>query len=247
MSRWTVVLAVLLWAPAAAGQEYLIRQPTEPTSSPVHLTRPVEGRVEVTNLPPVQAVRVVGGSLDAPVPVEGEVEIRVRQPLPVEVVNPQAEPPRPLEVTGTVSIDDRAPVRVVVTNPAAAPAGRTRAARRFGAFVFRGTLRPDQDRARRTFSPPKGKVFHMTGLVIEARDGALRARAKAGAGSVEGFVAGAGGAEIPFAVATQGVGTGAALPVPVPLAGPFTLEVTAPGREGPAPFTVVATGYLEAR
>ncbi len=247
MPRWTMVLAVLLWAPVAAAQEYLIRQPAEPASSPVHLTRPVEGRVEVTNLPPVQEVRVVGGSLDTPVPVEGQVDIRVRQPLPVEVVNPPAEPPQPLEVTGTVAIDDRAPVRVLVTNPTAAPAGKDRPARRFGAFVFRGTLRPDQTRARRTFSPPKGKVFLLTGLVIEARDGALRARASAGVGSVEGFVAGAGGAELPFAVVDQRVGTATVLPAPVPLAGPFALEVMAPERAGPARFTVVATGHLVPR
>ena len=247
MPRWTMVLAVLLWAPAAAAQEYLIRQPTEPASSPVHLTRPVEGRVEVTNLPPVQDVRVVGGSLDSPVTVGGQVEIRVRQPLPVEVVNPPAEPAQPFEVTGTVAIDDRAPVRVVVTNPAAAPAGEVRAARRFGAFVFRGTLRPDQDRARRTFSPPEGKVFHLAGLVIEARDEAARARVRAGAASVRGFVRGAGGAELPLAVADQRAGTGTVLPVPVPLAGPFTLEITAPARAAAVPFTVVATGYLASR
>ncbi|NOY46455.1 MAG: hypothetical protein GXP50_13545, partial [Deltaproteobacteria bacterium] len=81
------VLVLVLGVSAAWGQEYLIRQPTEPSSQPVHLTQPVEGAVEVTNLPPVQDVRVTGGTLDGPVTVQGTVEVRTSVPLPVEVTN----------------------------------------------------------------------------------------------------------------------------------------------------------------
>ena len=238
--------AVVVAAVPAGAQEYLIRQPAEPASTPVHLTRPVEGRVEVTNLPEVQEVRVTGGTLDGPVPVEGEVRIRAPAPLAVEVVNPPPELPQPLRVEGTVAVDDRTPVRVVVTNPPAPPP--VPPARRFAAFALRGTLGSRQSRVRRVFSPPEGTVFRLTGIVLDVREGLpLRARVLADPGAIAGYVTGAPEQGVPVALLDSRAGPAAAVPAPVPLAGPFVLEVTAPGGVTSTAFTAVALGYLESR
>ncbi|GAB4260083.1 hypothetical protein [Deferrisoma sp.] len=237
-----VFVAGLLVAVAAAGQEYRIDRPAEPESQPVHLTAPVEGAVEVTNLPPVQDVRVVGGTLEGPVPVQGTVEIRTGAPLPVEVTNPPPAAEGPLEVQGTVAVDDRVPVRVVVTNPPPAPERRPE--RRFAAFSFEGVFRAGQAAVRRAFTPPEGRVFHATGLVLDARtDAFLRLRLLAEAGSVAGDVVGAAGA-VPLCLLDSRVGPTAQLSPPVPLRGEFVLEVEAPAGSLGAPFRATVTGYL---
>ncbi len=245
MRRVWLATFIVAAVPARA-QEYLIRQPAEPASTPVHLTRPVEGRVEVTNLPEVQEVRVTGGTLDGPVPVEGEVRIRAPAPLAVEVVNPPPELPQPLQVEGTVTVDDRRPLRVVVTNPPPPPPAPT--APRFAAFTLRGTLGSRQSRVRRVFSPPEGTVFRLTGLVLDVQDGiSLRARVLAHPEAIAGYVAGAPERAVPVALLDRRAGPAATVPAPVPLAGPFVLEVTAPGGAASTAFTAVAMGYLESR
>ncbi|MBE0617737.1 MAG: hypothetical protein IH608_07410, partial [Proteobacteria bacterium] len=139
MKRLLVLVLTLAAAVAARAQEYRIDRPGEPTSAPVYLTRPVEGRVEVQNLPAVQDVRVVGGPEEA-LEVRGAVEVRTTDPLPVEVVN-LPEAPRRLEVEGTVRVDDERPVRVWVANPPLpTPVPEGRAALPFAAFAARGAF-----------------------------------------------------------------------------------------------------------
>ncbi len=238
--------ALLLAAAPTGAQEYLIRQPAEPASTPVHLTRPVEGRVEVTNLPEVQEVRVMGGVLDGPVPVEGEVRIRAADPLAVEVVNPPPELPQPLHVEGTITVDDRRPVRVVVTNPPPAPTPLP--PRRFAAFSLKGSVGARQTRVRGVFSPPEGRVFRLNGVVLDVREGfPVRARVLADPEAIAGYVAGAPERGIPVALLDSRAGPTAAVPTPVPLAGPFVLEVSAPPGAPSTAFTAVVTGYLEPR
>ncbi|RMG89448.1 MAG: hypothetical protein D6708_09930 [Candidatus Dadabacteria bacterium] len=237
-----VIAVGLVLAAPARGQEYRIDRPSEPESQPVHLTAPVEGTVEVTNLPPVQDVRVVGGALEGPVPVQGTVEIRTGAPLPVEVTNPAPAAEGPVEVQGTVAVDDRVPLRVVVTNPPPAPERRPEP--RFAAFSFEGVFRAGQAAVRRTFTPPEGQVFHATGLVLDARtDAFLRLRLLAEAGAVAGDVVGAPGA-VPLGLLDSRVGPTAPLSPPVPLRGAFVVEVEAPAGSLGAPFRATVTGYL---
>ncbi|WP_169709548.1 hypothetical protein [Deferrisoma camini] len=237
------VLVLVLGVSAAWGQEYLIRQPTEPSSQPVHLTQPVEGAVEVTNLPPVQDVRVTGGTLDGPVTVQGTVEVRASTPLPVEVTNPAPTPAGPVEVEGTVTVDDRVPVRVVVTNPPSPPPAKPE--ERFAVFSFRGVFGGNRGVVRETFSPPEGMVFRATGVTLDCRaDAFLRLRLLADARAVVGQVV--GGGPVPLFLLDSRVAPTASLGRPVPLRGPFVVEVEAPKGLG-APFTAVVTGYLSAR
>ncbi len=236
-------LVLVLGVSAAWGQEYLIRQPTEPSSQPVYLTQPVEGTVEVTNLPAVQDVRVISGTLDGPVSVQGAVEVRASTPLPVEVTNPAPVRRGPVEVEGTVTVDDRAPVRVLVTNlPSPTPA---KPEERFAVFSFRGVLGGNRGVVRETFTPPQGMVFHATGVTLDCRaDAFLRLRLLADARAVDGQVAADGA--VPLFLLDSRVAPTASLNRPVPFRGPFVVEVEAPKGLG-APFTAVVTGYVSAR
>ncbi len=244
MGRWTTVAGLVVVAvgtgAGAWGQEYLIRKPADAASAPVHLTEPVTGRVEVLGAEPLD-VRVVGGSLvdlDGPLTVQGEVDARIPEPLAVEVVN-FPERPGTVQVGGTVRVDDGQPVRVWVENqiePARAPGMKGR----FTAYVFRGRFEAREGRVRGTFSPAEGRVFQLRSVVVDTRrDAVLRVRVLAPAEAVDGDVNGGGRAPVPLVV-TGAAGT--QLAAPVPLAGPFTLEVEAPGPGQGAPFTVVLSG-----
>ncbi|GAB4264483.1 MAG: hypothetical protein Kow0092_16160 [Deferrisomatales bacterium] len=244
--RVLAAAAAVAVATVGGSQEYRIDRPTEPASAPVHLTRPVEGRVEVTNLPPVQEVRVSGGQMDGPMEVQGEVGVRASAPIPVEVVN-APEAPEAFQVRGVVRVDDSPALRVWVENQPEARPARPPQARRFAAYSFRGAFDPDDTRLRKPFRVPQGATFHLTDLTVDTRaDAVLRVRLTAPASAVGGSVAGASGdAELPLAVVDVQMGPAARLGTPVPLTGEFHLEVEAPGPGLGAPFWTVASGYLE--
>lgn len=244
-----IVAAVAMVGASAGAQEYLIRKPGEPLSTPTHLTRAVEGRVEVTNLPEVQEVRITGGTLEGPLDVRGEVGIRTTGPLAVEVLNPAPFPAR-LEVTGTVRVDDAEPLRVQVENlprtPAPAPVA-TPVQKRFVAYAFRGEFTAKEARLRRTYRVPPGPTFQVTDLTLDARpDAVLKVRLTAPASAIGGTVVGPGEGELlPVAVFLSTQVTSVHLSTPVPLKEGFTLEVEALGPGEGAPFSVLASGYVE--
>lgn len=240
---WMVFLAVVGLAHA---QEYRIDRPAEPSSAPVHVTRPVEGRVEVQNLPRVQDVRIVGGP-EEPLEVRGDVEIRVEESLPVEVLNLPELPAR-FEVEGTVRIDDEQPVQVWVVNPPPAPTAAASENRTYAAFASQGSFGPKDTRVTQALRPPEGRVFHLTDLALDARtDAVLRVRVLVPAGAVAGVVSGAGADPLALAVLDSRHGTALRLGTPAPLGGEFTLEVEALGPGQGAPFRVLASGYLSGR
>lgn len=235
-----IAVAVGISGGLVGAQEYLIRTPGEATSTPTHLTRPVEGGVEVTNLPEVQGVRIIGGTLEGPVEVRGEVEVRASAPLAVEVVNPVPFPER-LEVSGTVWVEDAVPVRVRVENLPRSPP-----AKRFVSYVFRGEVAPKESRLRRTFQVPAGPPFQLTDLALDARtDAVLKVRLLAPASAVGGSVVGAGDGEVPLVVLLSSQTTAVRVGTPVPLQGGFSVEVEALGARAVAPFSVLASGHVE--
>lgn len=238
------VCMLLIAAGAAEAQEYRIDRPGEPSSVPVHLTEPVEGRVAVQNLPAVQDVRVVGG-VEGPVEIRGEVELRAEETLAVEVVNFPEAPTR-LEVEGTVRVDDERPVQVWVVNPAAsaAPAGN----RTFAVFGVQGSFTSKDTRVRRPLRAPEGQIFHLSDLTLDARtDAVLRLRVLASADAVAGVVLAPGAEALPLAVLDSRHGTSLRLGTAVPLGGEFVVEVEALGPGQGVPFRVLASGYLSVR
>ena len=235
------ILALVLAASSATSQEYRIDKPGEPTSTPVYLTRSVDGRVEVTNLPPVQEVRITGGSLDSPVEVRGEVGFRAREPLLVQVINPPEFPER-MPVEGTVRLENTQPLRVIVEN---LPRPEREPERQFAVYHFRGGFNSKASKAQRSFQPPAGAAFHLTDLVVDARpDALLKVRLIAPPTVIQGAVAGDGQDAVPVAVVETRKASWQRLGTPVPLGGEFTLEVEAVGPGEGAPFQVVASGYL---
>lgn len=240
---WAILLA---GAAVSQAQEYRIDRPAEPSSAPVHLTRPVEGRVEVRNLPPVQDVRILVGPED-PLEVRGEVEVRAEEALPVEVLNLPELPAR-FEVEGTVRIDDERPVQVWVANPLPSPAAPAPDNRTFAAFVAQGTFGPKEARVSQAFRPPEGRIFHLTDVALDARtDAVLRVRVVAASAAVAGVVSGAGAESVPLAVLDSRHGVALRLGTSVPLGGDFSVEVEALGPGQGAPFRLVASGYLSGR
>lgn len=242
---WVALAWACLWVPSAAAQESYINKPTELAPSPVYLTRPVEGQVEVTNLPPVQDVRITSGTLEGPVEVQGEVGIRTQGPLPVEVSNP-LQFPEALRVDGPVQVDDTQPLRVWVENlPETSTVSPPMTARTFVAYYFKAAFSAKDGRVRRAFRAPAGAVFHLTDLTLDSRpDVNLRVRVVAAAADVDGGVAGAAGAdELPLALVDTRTAPSTRLSTPVPLSGEFALEVEALGPGQGAPFSAVATGF----
>lgn len=244
--RWGALLGIGLWALSAQGQEYRIGQPSEQVSSPVHLTLPAE----VSNLPAVQDVRLVGTALESPVEVRGEVGIRVGAPLPVQVTNaPQL--PAALRVEGPVQVqvDDSQPVRVWVEN--APPPERTGGSAKpsYVVYFVQGVFSSKDTRVRRAYRPPEGAVFHLTDLAVDARpDVNLRVRVLAAPAAVGGRLVGAEGvAEVPLAGLDTRLGISTRLGTPAPLASEFTVEVEALGPGQGAPFRVIASGFLVPR
>lgn len=234
----------LVAAGPATGQEYSITNPTQPSSTPVHLTRPILGSVEVINVPPVQDVRIVGGKPEEPLQVQGEVGLRINGPLPVELVNPPKEN-QEVQVSGTVRVDDTQPVRVWVDNTWNP---ESPSVREFAAFTFQGRFSPTDERQRRVFRSRSGRVFYLTDLLIDSRpDAPLKVRVLAAARNVVGWVTGGGTTEIPLAVLDLRRNPSAQLGTPVPIEGDFTLEVETAGPNQGASFSAVASGYLDVR
>lgn len=247
---WAVLLGAALGAVPCWGQEYRIGRPTEQLPTPVYLTRPVEGQVEVSNLPPVQDVRITGGTVEGPVEVRGDVGLRVTQPLPVEVNN-FPEFPTALQVDGPVRVDDTQPLRVWVENQpeaAAAPAAPAPSPA-FVAYFFKGTFSAKDGRVRRAFRAPDGAVFHLTDLSVDARsDAALKVRVTAAPGTVVGALAGVEGADqVPVALLDTQSASAVRLGTAVPLGGEFAVEVEALGPGLGAPFWAVASGFVTAK
>lgn len=243
-----LILAVLALARAADAQEYRIQHPTAPEPVPVYLTRPVEGRVDVGNLPAVQDVRVVEG-LGGPLEVTGRVAIDASQPVPVEITNlPPAPPPSP-QSDAPVRVRDDPPLRVWVENSqAAAAAPPAPEARTFAAFAARGAFSSKESRVRKPFRAPAGRIFHLSDVSLDARpDAVLRVRILADESSVAGVVEGAGGEPLAVAVVDSRQGPSVRLGTAAPLAGSFTVEVEAAGPGEGAPFSVVVSGYLTGR
>lgn len=238
-----LLLAVAV-AGVAGAQEYSIRNPSEASSAPVHLTEPIAGRVEVVNRPPVQDVQVVGGSLGQPLEVQGEVGLRLSGPLPVELVG--APPPPPLTLDGPVSVTADQPLRVWVENPPSPPPAEVPPhPPRYAAFAFSGVFEAKQRVQRRSYSLPEGTEFLLTDLTLDARpDALLYVRVLARPGTVSGTVTGAGDGELAVLVLDPRSGPSVRPATPVPLAGPFTLLVTSEGPGQGAPFTVLAAGTV---
>ncbi|MDW7709110.1 MAG: hypothetical protein SCH98_01455 [Deferrisomatales bacterium] len=244
MATYLGVIVLLVAAVSASAQEYRIDRPGEPTSSPVHLTQPIEGRVEVQNLPQVQDVRVLGG-LEGPVEVRGELELRPGEGLAVEVLNFPEAPTR-LEVEGTVRVDDERPVQVWVVNPTGPVTGPPN--RTFASFGFEGAFGAKETRVQRTLHPPEGRIFHLTDLVLDARaDAVLRVRLLASGAALAGVLVAQGMEPVALAVLDSRHGTTLRLGTPVPLGGGFSLEVEALGPGQGAPFRLAASGYLSDR
>jgi hypothetical protein len=231
-----------LFGVRAPAQESLISRPAELLPTPVYLTQPVEGRVDIGNLPPVQDVRITGGNLEGPVEVQGDLEFRVPEPLLVEVANPP-EFPDLVEVKGTVRVDDTQLLPVRVLN---FPEPEPPASPQFAAYAFQSAFTSKEAKTRRSFVPPAGSVFHLTDLTIDARsDAALKVRLSALPAAVLGAVAGGGSDALPLAVLDTRTGPVTRLGTPAPLAGEFFVEVEALGGRGQgAPFHLVASGYL---
>jgi len=244
LGRLTIPFLVpTLCLSAAHAQEYPIANPTQASPSPVYLTRPIQGRVEVVNVPPVQDVRIVAGKPDEPMEVKGEVGVRASSPLPVEIVNPQKQS-QEVQITGTVRLDDNQPVRVWVDN---SWNPENPSLQEFAAFAFQGRFAPTDERLRRTFPARPGKVFHLTDIVTDAKpDASLRIRILVAPKNVLGWVTAPDVQEIPVLVLDLRRASGAQLATPVPISGDFALEVEAAGPSQGATFTAVAVGYLEA-
>jgi len=241
--RVLVLGLVLLGSVAAPAQEYSISDPARQRSTPVHLTEPVSGRVEVVNQPPVQDVRVVGGALDQPLEVQGEVGLRLDAPLPVELVGDLPAPV--LTLDGPVSITADEPLRVWVENPPAPVAALPPVPSSYAGFAFAGVFEAQQRVRRRTFTPPAGREFRLTDLTLDARpDVLLYVRVLAQPTVVVGGVVGAGEEELALLVLDRRSGPSARLATPIPLVGPFTVEVTVEGPGQGAPFAVLVGGTL---
>lgn len=245
-------LAVCGLAAFATAQEYRIGEPEQPSSMPTYLTRPVEGFVEITNFPEVQDVRILeGGTLQGPVQVQGEVQIRLpdQTPLPVDVVN--APPfPESFKIEGDVRLDDAQPVRVWVDNfPEPRPTAPSREPRpQFAAFAFRGAFSSKQAATRRSFRLPEGMTFYLTDVIIDTRpDALLKVRVTATASRIDGAVSVVGEdlPEIPLAVVDARSTPTVRLGTAAPLSGEFTIVVEASGPGEGAPFSVIASGSLE--
>ncbi|HSH69804.1 MAG TPA: hypothetical protein VK997_07790 [Deferrisomatales bacterium] len=232
-----------LGAGAAWAQEYPIRSPGAAASAPVHLTEPITGLVEVVNRPPVQDVQVVGGSLDQPLAVQGEVGLRLSGPLPVELVNPPAPPTLTLDGPVAVSVDQL--LRVWVENSPLAPPVVAPPPPRYAAFAFAGVFEAKQSVQRRSFAPPTGTEFLLTDLTLDTRpDALLTVRVMVSPGAVAGTVTGAGDGDLAVLVLDARHGPSVRLATPVPLGGPFTVQVTSEGPGQGAPFTVLAAGTV---
>ncbi len=239
-------------AASALAQEYRIGEPAQPSSMPAYLTRPIEGVVGVTNFPEVQDVRILeGATLQGPVEVQGEVQIRLpdQAPLPVDVVNAPAFP-ESIRIEGDVRLDDGQPVRVWVENfPNAQPPSAMRPLRpQFAAFAFRGAFSSKEAVSRRTFRLPEGMTFHLTDLALDTRpDALLKVRVTAASSRIDGAVSVVGETleEIPLAILDARRAITARLETAAPLSGEFAIVVEAPGPGQGAPFSVVASGSLE--
>lgn len=240
MTARTAALIFVFTAAAAWGEEYSVGNPTQALSAPVYLTRPATGAVEVTNLPEVQEVRVVGGKMDGPTEVTGEVGIRASAPLPVEITNSQ-KGAQDVKIVGPVWLDDARPVRVWIDN-SWSPDGN--GAQEFTAFAYQGRFLPGDDRHRRTAVPRSGKVFHLTDVLVDVRpDAQLKVRLLAPAANVGGAVSGVEFAEFPLAVLDTRRAPSAQFATPVPITGEFVLEVELLSAGQGGYFSVVARGY----
>ncbi|MBI5014280.1 MAG: hypothetical protein HZB55_02165 [Deltaproteobacteria bacterium] len=242
IGMWTMALALLLTPVASWAEEYPIGNPGQALSAPVHTTQPVQGAVEVTNLPPVQEVHVSGGRLDEPLEVRGEVGLRISAPLPVEVVNPKAS--MGALILGPLKVDDTQPVRVWVENPWNP---ENPSAPEFTGFVLQRRFLPQsgEDRFRGTFAARPGRIFYLTDVVADIRpDTSLKVRVLAGPKSVGGSVAGVEFAEFPVAVLDGRRASTVRLGTPVPLTGEFVVEVEVVGAVQGGYFTATAMGYL---
>jgi len=247
MRRYATALFLVAAAAGAHSQEYRIGRPTEPEPAPVYLTRPVEGRVVVDNLPEVQDVRVVGG-FEGALPVTGQVGVTAQQALPVEVQN-FPEVPQRFEVQGTVRVADEQPVRVWVANPGLSAGGAAPPDERsFAAYGARGSFSAKETRVRQTIRPPEGRIFHLSDLTLDARsDAVLKVRVLAGGEAIVGTVSGVGAEPLPVAILDSRRAASLRLGTPVPLGGEFAVEVESLGPGQGAPFLVIAGGYLTGR
>lgn len=245
IGAWMIALALLRVQPMAWAEEYRIGNPTQAVSAPVHTTEPVQGAVEVTNLPPVQEVHLSGGKLDEPIEVKGEVGLRVGGPIQVEVIN--QKPSREESIPGPLKIDDTQPVRVWVENPWNP---ENPSAPEFAAFALQRRFlpQPGDDRFRGTFSARPGRIFYLTDVVADIRpDTALKVRVFTVPKGVGGSVAGVDFAEFPVAVLDVRRGSSVRLATPVPLSGEFTVEVEILGAVQGGYFSALAMGYLVPR
>jgi hypothetical protein len=220
-----------------------MNDPTRPLSSPVYLTQPVEGAVEVRNLPPVQDVRIVGGRPEEPMEVRGEVGLRVGAPIPVEVTNP-AQAASQVTLTGPVKLDDSQPLRVWIDNSWSESAPT----QEFAAFAFQGRFAGAAERQRRLFATPPGRIFHLTELVLDGRpEASLRARLVVRAAALVGQVVGVETGEAPVVVADFRQGGSGRLTTAIPIAGEFAVDVEGIGQPAGAPFSAIAIGYTTRR
>jgi hypothetical protein len=224
-----------------ARADYLLKDPTQPLPAPVHVMNPVEGSVEVRNLPAVQDVRIVGGKQDEPLEVRGEVGLRVTTPLQVEVVNP-AIPGGEAPFSGPIKVDDTQPLRVWIDNPWN-PASAVQ--QDFAAYAFQGRFSTPAERQRRLFSSAPGRIFHLTDLVVDGRPEAhVRARLVVRAQALVGRIEGAGTGEAPLAVVDTRHATSARLVMAVPISGDFAIDVEGISQTPGSPFSAIAIGYF---
>lgn len=243
--RMLMVGVLVSWGPVVGAQEYSVRRPTEAVSAPVHLTEPVGGQVEVTNLPEVQSVQIVGGLSDQPLEVQGEVGLRLDGPLQVEVVNP---PPVPSGggIEGPIEVIADQPLRVWVDNPAPPPLPPVAPPVKYSAYVFRSAFEAEQSVLRRTFGPGEGEVFLLTDLTLDTRpDSLLWVRVLVRPGALAGDVTGGGDEELAVLVLDPHSGPSVRPATPVPLRGPFSIQVEAVGPGQGAPFRVLAAGTIQ--
>lgn len=242
---WIIALALAVAGPAARGEEYPIGNPTQAMSAPVHTTQPVQGAVEVTNLPPVQEVHISGGKLDEPLEVKGEVGLRVGGPIQVEVVN--QKPSKEAPPLGPIKVDDTQPLRVWVENPWNP---ENPSAPEFAAFSLqrRFAPQPGDDRFRGTYAARPGRIFYLTDVVADVRpDTGLKVRVLTVPKGVGGSVTGVAFAEFPVAVLDARRGSSMRLATPVPLSGEFVVEVEVTGAVQGGYFSAMAMGYLVPR
>jgi hypothetical protein len=228
------------------GEEYPINTPGQAASAPVHTTQPVQGAVEVTNLPPMQEVHISGGKLDEPLEVKGEVGLRVGSPIPVEVVNPP-KATREVQVLGPLKVDDTQPLRVWVENPWNP---ENPSAPEFAAFALQRRFlpQPGDDRFRGTYAARPGRIFYLTDVVADIRpDTGLKVRVLTMPKGVGGSVAGVEFAEFPVAVLDARRQSSVRLATPVPLSGEFVVEVEVLGAVQGGYFSAMVMGYLVPR